>query len=123
MAPAGTTVDVGGHRLYLHCAGEGQPTVLLDSGMSSTTESWTEVQPGVAAFTRVCSYDRAGLGRSDPGPAPRTGGQMVAELHALLRNAAIPGPYVLVGHSFGGLNMQLYAGRYPEDVAGMVLVD
>lgn len=123
MAAAGTTVDVGGHRLYLHCAGEGQPTVLLDSGMSSTTDSWTEVQPSVAEFTRACSYDRAGLGRSDPGPAPRTSGQMVTELHALLHHAAIPGPYVLVGHSFGGLNMQLYAGRYPEEVAGMVLVD
>ncbi len=123
MTATGTTVDVGGYRLYRHCAGAGQPTVVLDSGMSSTTDSWTEVQPDVARFTRVCAYDRAGLGRSDPGPAPRTSDQMVRELRALLRNAAVPGPYVLVGHSFGGLNAQLYAGRYPGEVAGMVLVD
>jgi len=81
------------------------------------------VQPVVASFTRVCAYDRAGCGLSDPGPKPRTSGQIADELHILLHNAGIDGPYVLVGHSSGGMNMRVYAGRYPDEVAGLVLVD
>ncbi|HWR73601.1 MAG TPA: alpha/beta fold hydrolase, partial [Nitrospirota bacterium] len=121
--PPGRIVDVGGYRLHLNCTGEGSPTVILESGMNEFSLSWALVQPGVAKFTRVCSYDRAGLGWSDPGRAPRTSETIVRELHALLRAAGITGPLVLAGHSFGGMNARLYARRYPNEVAGMVLVD
>lgn len=116
-------VDVGGYRLFLRCTGEGSPTVILDAAARATSETWSQIQPEVASFTRVCSYDRAGLGRSDPGPVPRTTRTMVEELRTLLRNAGIEGPYVLVGHSLGGLNMQLFARLYPNEVVGVVLVD
>lgn len=105
------------------CTGSGSPTVLLDAGLNETSASWRDVQPSVAAFTRVCSYDRAGRGQSEPGPAPRTSQRIVTELHAALRAADEPGPYLLAGHSFGGLNMRLYASMYPDDVVGLVLVD
>lgn len=117
-------VDVGGYRLFLRCTGEGSPTVILDAGLAVSSATWAQVQPEVAKFTRVCSYDRANLGRSDPGPSPRTSQMIVDELQTLLKNAGIPGPYVFVGWSFGGLNGQLLAredgGR---SVVGMVLVD
>ena len=119
-------IDVGGYRLYLNCIGTarpGSPTVILDEGLAATSLGWSKVQPGVASFTRVCSYDRAGYGLSDPGPLPRTAGRMVMELHRLLQNGGVPGPYVLVGHSFGGLITQLYTDTYPQEVAGLVLVD
>jgi pimeloyl-ACP methyl ester carboxylesterase len=118
-----SAVDVGGYRLHLYCTGSGSPTVILDAGNGGSSLDWSLVQPGVANFTQVCSYDRAGYGWSDSGPTPRSSGRIVRELHTLLVNAGIPGPYVLVGQSFGGLNMRLYAYTYPQDVAGLVLVD
>lgn len=117
-------VDVGGHRLYVKCAGRGGPTVILEGGLGSPSGVWELVQPDVARFTTVCSYDRAGRGRSDPGPTPRTSQTTVDELRALLQGAGIRGPYVLVGHSLGGYHVQLFArqdgGRV---VTGVVLVD
>ena len=124
--PAGDVqglVDVGGYRLFIRCTGEGSPTVILDAALGATSATWNKIQPAVAGFTRVCSYDRAGRGSSDPGPVPRTSQTMVEDLRALLEGAGIPGPYVLVGHSLGGLNMQLFARLYPSEVVGMVMVD
>lgn len=117
----GGLVDVGGYRLRIECQGTGSPTVVMDAGLAQTRATWGRVPAGVAEFTRVCTYDRAGLGESDVGPAPRTSEQMVNELHRLLANAGIGGPYVLVGHSFGGFNVRLFATRYPTEVAGLVL--
>ncbi len=122
----GKLIDVGGYRLHLSCTGTarlGSPTVILEAGYGNTSLVWSKVQPGVASFTRVCSYDRAGYGWSDNGPLPRTAGHMVRELHTLLARAGVAGPYVLVGHSYGGLIMQLYASTYPQQVAGLVLVE
>lgn len=135
-------VDVGGRRMYLQCRGHGQPTVVLVSGYGNTGGAWTvlpdsvaepAVLPGVAAFTRVCAYDRPGTmldaappddrSRSDPVPQPVTAEEMVSDLHALLAEAGVSGPYVLVGHSFGGLISRLYAATYPDEVVGLVLVD
>jgi len=109
--------------MHLYCVGHGSPTVVLDSGIGDSWLSWRKVQPEVALFTRVCSYDRAGMGWSDKSPNPRTSKFIATELHGLLHNAEISPPFVLVGHSFGGLNVRMYAGLYPADVAGMVLVD
>ncbi len=119
----GKLVDIGGYRLHINCTGTGSPTVILDAGLGGTSLDWSTVQPAVARFTRVCSYDRAGYGWSDTGPGARTSQQIVKELHLLLVHAQMSGPYVLVGHSLGGLNMRLYAYRYPQEVAGMVLLD
>jgi len=121
--PPGKLVDAGGYRLHINSAGEGSPTVILDAGWSDSSLVWCLVQPEVARFTRVCSYDRAGLGWSDASATPRHSLQIVRELHTILKNAAIPGPYVLVGHSFGGYNVRLFAHEYPQEVAGLVLVD
>jgi pimeloyl-ACP methyl ester carboxylesterase len=115
--------DVGGYRLYLHCMGTGSPAVLLEAGLASTSDVWYQVQPQLARSARVCAYDRAGLGSSDPGPTPRTSATIVGELHALLARAGIAGPYVLVGHSIAGYHLRLFAHRYPGSVVGMVLVD
>ncbi len=101
----------------------GAPTVVMDIGAGGNVLDWQPVQPEVAGFARVCTYDRGGAGWSEPGAQPRTSQQFVEELHALLDNAGIEGPYVLVGHSLGGNNVQIYASRYPDEVAGMVLVD
>ncbi len=109
--------------MHLYCTGEGSPTVVMDAGLPGTSLSWRLVQTEVAKFTRVCSYDRAGLGWSDPSPSSRTSQRIVDELHTLLANAGIEPPYVLVGHSFGGFTVRLYAARYPHEVVGMVLVD
>src|ERR687897_752250 len=113
--PSSEMVDVGGSSMHLHCTGEEgrAPTVVMDIGAGGNLLDWQSVQPGVAKFARVCSYDRAGTGWSDQGPQPRTSQQIVKELHTLLGNAGVEGPYVLVGHSFGGVNMQLYARRHP----------
>ncbi len=116
-------VDVGGFRLDLVCAGSGSPTVILDAPLGASHMAWSLVQPEVAKFARVCSYDRAGYGWSDPGPRPRTCAMAVEELHALLREAGVPPPYVLVGNSIGGANARLFAFRYPKLVAGLILVD
>jgi pimeloyl-ACP methyl ester carboxylesterase len=121
----GEMVSVSGHEMHLYCTGKasGGPTVVMDSGLGGGVLDWQTVQPKVAKFARVCSYDRSGIGWSESGPSPRTSPQIVKELHALLENAGVGGPYVLVGHSFGGANVQLYASEYPDEVAGMVLVD
>ena len=144
-------IDIGGRKLYLECRGQGTPTVILEAGANGRADVWsrdnlhpagarTMVFPGVAAFTRVCAYDRPGTigevnpdldphgppffpSRSDPVPQPRTTRDMVADLHALLRAADIRGPYVLVAHSAGGLVVRLYASMYPDEVVGMVLLD
>ena len=130
-------VDIGGGRkMYLECRGAGSPTVVLVAGLKASAEDWsiagksaTAVFPGVAKFTRVCAYDRPGTpvgekpSRSDPVEQPTTARDAVADLHALLSAAGEAGPYVLVGHSYGGLVVRLYASTYPEDVSGLVLVD
>jgi len=121
--PPGRFVDVDGLRMHLVCTGQGSPTVVLDSGLSNSWLHWYKVQPEVAKFSRVCSYDRAGYGWSDPGPEPRSSLQIAHELKQLLQSAGERGPYVLVGHSMGGYDIRVYAGQYPNDVAGMVLVD
>lgn len=127
-SPAGL-FDVGGRRLYLACtgaaAGNGGPTVVLEAGHGGDSTVWLGIQSAVAPGSRVCAYDRANTpgGTSDPAPLPRTAEDAVADLHALLAAAKVPGPYVLVGHSLGGLFVRLYAGRYPDEVAGLVLVD
>ena len=121
--PPGEMVDVGGYSLHINCVGRGSPTVLLDGGLGEWSAQWVLVKQGVSDTTRVCAYDRAGMGWSEMGPEPRDARQITGELHALLEGAGIEGPYVLVGHSFGGLYLQTYAARYPDEVAGMALVD
>ncbi|HKU66717.1 MAG TPA: alpha/beta hydrolase [Candidatus Baltobacteraceae bacterium] len=116
-------VDAGGHKLNLYCTGHGAPAVILDAGEADTTHVWRKVQPRIAAFTRVCSYDRAGMGFSEGGPLPRDANAIVTDLHRVLQRAGIAPPYVLVAHSIAGLYAPLYADRYRQDVAGMVLVD
>jgi pimeloyl-ACP methyl ester carboxylesterase len=119
----GEMVDVGGYRLHISCVGQGSPTVVLDGGSGEMSAQWVRVQQEVSGTTRVCAYDRAGMGWSEMGPEPRDAKQISSELHALLEGANTEGSYVLVGHSFGGLYMQTYAARYPNEVAGMALVD
>ena len=121
--PPGRFVDLGTHRLHLLDEGHGSPTLILEAGLMSTMLSWSDIQRQLAGSYRVLSYDRAGLGWSDVGPMPRTAERIIDELHSLLNRAAIPPPYVLVGHSFGGLMMPLFAVRYPAQTVGMVLVD
>lgn len=120
---ASRLVDVGGYRLDIACRGDGTPTVVLETGLGAPSEAWLPVQREVARFARVCRFDRAGRGDSDPAPTPRTCADMVADLRALLHNAGIPSPYILVGQSLGGMNARLYAHRHPDEVAGLVLVD
>lgn len=122
-APPGRLVDIGGYRLHLYCEGGGAPTVILDAGLGGTSLEWLPVVAEVREFTQVCVYDRAGYGWSDMGPAPRTSSANGNELYLLLLAADLPGPFVLVGHSYGGYNVQLFARRYPYLTAGLVLVD
>jgi pimeloyl-ACP methyl ester carboxylesterase len=121
--PPGTLVDIGGYHLHILCEGTGSPTVIMESGLADPSMMWELVRPEIAKTTRVCVYDRAGLGWSDPSPKPRTAENIVEELHTLLTKAEIAGPYVLVGHSIGGVYMRLYAQTYPNEVTGMVLID
>lgn len=122
--PPGQLVDVGGHRLHIHCTGEGGPTVVIEAGLGDWSTSWGgQVQPGVAKVTRVCVYDRAGMGWSESGPLPRDAAQQAVELHTLLQNAGIPGPYIMVGHSLGGLIVRVFTHEYPAEVAGVVLIE
>ncbi|MBP1703599.1 MAG: putative hydrolase or acyltransferase of alpha/beta superfamily [Chloroflexi bacterium] len=121
--PLDLKLDVGAHSLHLVCVGQGSPTVVLDTGSGETYESWQSIIDGIAKETRVCAYDRAGYGQSEPGPLPRDSGRETEELALLLNKAGIKGPYILVGHSLGGLNMQVFAGKYPDQVAGMLLLD
>src|SRR5918911_897063 len=121
--PPGRTLTVDGYAPHVFCTGSGSPTVVMDAGLGGWSMDWSEVQPSVARSTRVCTYDRPSLGWSSPRPEPRDAQHAVAELHALLTNAAIDGPLVLVGHSNGGLRMLLYPAQHREDVVGLVLVD
>jgi pimeloyl-ACP methyl ester carboxylesterase len=121
--PRGRLIDIGGYKLNLYATGAGQPSVVLIAGAGDFSFDWSLVQDRVSAFAKVCSYDRAGLAWSDPGPTPRTMRQDAYELHLLLQKAGVPGPYVLAGHSIGGLIARVFAQQYPGDVAGMVLVD
>lgn len=119
----GHSVKVGSFSLNLNCTGKGRPTVILESGLGIPSVGWAFVQPRMARIARVCSYDRAGYGWSDPGPFPRTSREIARELHTLLTNAHVPPPYILVGHSFGGFNIRLFNQMYPREVAGVVFAD
>jgi pimeloyl-ACP methyl ester carboxylesterase len=119
----GRLVDVGDHRLHLNCTGSGSPTVVLQAGGGDMSSAFGWIAPAVAEETRVCVYDRAGHGWSEPAASAQDAAQLAADLHLLLERGHEPGPYVLVGHSFGGLYTLTYAALYPDDVAGMVLVD
>lgn len=121
--PIGQMIDIGGYRLHMHAEGEGIPTVILDSGAGGIGLSWEIVRPAIAKFTRVVTYDRAGLGWSEPSPYPRDATTMALELHTMLVNANVPGPYILVGHSLGGIVARQFAAKYPNEVAGLVMVD
>jgi hypothetical protein len=119
----GQLIDVGGHRLHLHCTGSGSPTVVLEPGHGEVSSAMAWIAPAVARDTRVCVYDRAGRGWSDPADGPQDAVEIATDLHALLNRAHIPGPYVLAGHSFGGLYVLTFAATYPDQVAGLVLLD
>ena len=125
--PPGLLVDIAGPRLHLRLhlvdAGQGSPIVIFESGIAASSLNWTAIQTEVARFTRACTYDRAWLGWSDPAPEPRVTSRLVQELHSLLAAARVPAPYVLIGHSFGGLLVQAYAVAHPDQVAGLVLID
>jgi pimeloyl-ACP methyl ester carboxylesterase len=121
--PPGQLVDIGGYRLHLWCTGNGAPAVILDTGLGGSSVDWGFVQPDVARFTRVCSYDRAGMGYSDPGPSPRTARRIASELARLLDRSGIAGPVVLVGASIAGFDVRVFASDHPERAAGLVLVD
>jgi len=122
--PPGQLVDVGGYRLHINCTGTGSPTVVIDAGLGDWSTSWGGyVQPEVAKATRVCTYDRAGMGWSEAGPLPRDAAQFARELHTLLQNANVPGPYVMVGHSLGGLPVRVFVHDYASEIAGVVFID
>jgi pimeloyl-ACP methyl ester carboxylesterase len=119
----GQLIDVGGHRLHLSCTGSGTPTVVLEPGGGEMSSNLGWIAPAVARDSRVCVYDRAGRGWSEPADTPQDGPQIATDLHRLLQRGHVPGPYVVAGHSFGGLYVLTFAARYPDEVAGMVLVD
>jgi pimeloyl-ACP methyl ester carboxylesterase len=121
--PPGQLVDIGGHRLHLHCTGSGSPTVVLEPGQGGVSSDLAWIAPAVARNTTVCVYDRAGRGWSDATHRTQDGAQIAADLHTLLDRAHVPGPYVLAGHSFGGLYVQSFAAQFPDQVAGLVLLD
>ena len=116
-------VDVGGHSLQFLVGGQGSPAVIFEGGFGTGIASWSRVQKDVAAFAQTVSYDRAGLGQSDPGPKPRSAKQIATELHVALQKSGIKPPYVMVGHSFGGIYVRVFADMYPTEVVGMVLID
>jgi pimeloyl-ACP methyl ester carboxylesterase len=119
----GELIDVGGHRLHLGCVGTGSPAVILESGLGETGAYWEWISTAVAPDTRVCVYDRAGRGWSDPSSVAQDGIAVATDLHTLLDRGHVPGPFVLVGHSSGAQYVRIFAGRYPEHVTGMVLLD
>jgi len=121
--PIDAMVDIGGRKLHLVCDGSGSPTVILEAGLTGDNRTWDAILPEVASKTRVCAYDRANIEPSESAPPPRTARDVVADLHALVGAGKVDPPYVLVGFSFGGLVSQLYASTYPDDVAGLVLVE
>ena len=122
-APPGKLVDIGGLRLHINCTGAGNPTVIMEAGPNDSSVIWQLVQPDISKFTRVCSYDRAGFGWSDAANEPRSSLNIANELARLLTRAAVPGPYVLVGHDFGTLDLRVFTARHGHEVAGMVFVD
>ncbi|MFO1350559.1 MAG: alpha/beta hydrolase [Gammaproteobacteria bacterium] len=122
-AAPGTYYWIGDHRMHLVCQGSGTPSVILEAGLGGTSLDWVYILPGVAQFTRVCSYDRAGYGWSDASPSPRTSEVIAAELDELLETAHVRKPYLMVGHSFGGLITRLFAAQHPEKIIGIVLID
>jgi pimeloyl-ACP methyl ester carboxylesterase len=119
----GQLVDVGGHRMHLYCTGSGSPTVVLEPGQGGVASDLAWIAPAVARESRVCVYDRAGRGWSDAADGPQDAVRIAADLDTLLERAHVPGPYVLAGHSFGGLYVQTFAANYPDQVAGLVLLD
>lgn len=123
--PPGKLINVGTHRLHIYCQGEkdDNPTVIIDSGLGGFSLEWRKIQNKLSGQYQICSYDRAGYGWSDPGPFPRTTSTIVTELKDLLEGADVSPPYVLIGHSFGGYNMMYFAKTFPDDVAGLVLID
>jgi len=122
-APPGKLVDLGGHKLHVYCTGHGAPTVVVESGLGDFSGDWTLVQTRVSLFTRICTYDRGGYAWSDTGPKPRTFAQLNLELHDALTKLGERGPFILVGHSYGGPVVRNFAKVYPDSVVGMVLVD
>ena len=121
--PPGKFIVIGGHKMHLHCTGSGTPTVVVEAGVGDISTDWVFVQTAVSKFTRICTYDRVGYAWSEPGPLPRTYSQINFDLHELLAAANEKGPFVLVGHSFGGPLVRWYTKLYPVEVAGVVLVD
>ena len=121
--PLGELIEVHGHKMHLYCLGTGSPTVVLESGLGDMMLNWHKVQVETASFSRVCAYDRAGFGWSDPLDEPVYSPRVAESLHTLLKNADIPAPYVLVGHSLGGIHVRNFAHQYPDEIAGIVLVD
>lgn len=119
----GKRFDVGGYQLHIHCSGSGSPTVIVDVGLGDDSTDWSPIQQAVSTNTRICVFDRPGYGWSDFGPSPRTSNRIASELEILLEQAEIAPPYILVGHSFGGYNIRVFAANNPQMVAGMVLVD
>lgn len=121
--PVGRLISIGSRRLHIRCTGIGSPTVIVENGGAAFSFDWALVQPEVQRFTRICTYDRAGYAWSDPGPEFDTFDQASRDLHQLLANRGVDGPYVLVGHSLGGMLVRYYQAKYPRDVVGVVLVD
>jgi pimeloyl-ACP methyl ester carboxylesterase len=121
--PPGELVDVGGYRLHIYCTGTGSPTVVIDAGQGDWSTSWGSVQQEVAKTTRICTYDRAGMGWSEAGPLPRDAVQFAKELRTLLQKANVPGPYVMVGHSLGGASVRVFVNDYASEIAGVVLIE
>ena len=122
-AAPGQQLDVDGHQMHIICMGEGSPTVILEAGAGAFSATWGWIQPAVAQQTRVCAYDRAGFGWSELGPEPRDAKQIALELHTLLEKAGVEPPYVMVGHSLGGIYVRVYNAQYPGEVVGMALID
>ena len=121
--PSDQMINIGSHRLQISIEGEGSPTVVIETGIGDASDKWKPLQERMARLTRVVTYNRAGYGQSEPGPLPRNIGREAEELKALLEKASVPGPYVIVGHSYGAEIVQIFASRYPDDVLGMVLLD
>lgn len=120
---SGQMISIGSHRLQIHLEGKGAPVVVIDAGITDQLDKLRPLQERIARVTHVITYNRAGYGQSEPGPLPRHSGREAQELKTLLEKASVPGPYVLVGHSLGALNIQVFASKYPDDVAGIVLLD
>ena len=121
--PPGKLIDVNGHKMHINCIGNKSPTIILDSGTGGFSLEWKNIQHSLSQYVRVCAYDRAGYGWSDMGPLPRTTKRITHELHTLLQNAGIHGPYIMVGHSFGGFTAQYFARNFNNEIAGIVLID